>query len=157
MDGLFTVACEQAFGPFPFLAIFFPKQRACSQANLQNLKFLSHLCENQILQKSCSESSLLTIYTRGAWFQSCRPRYFILSVKRTVDNDSYISKLRSGFKYNCHKIGAEPGKSRDLHTCKERYNRLLPSPFFSLFFFFIFRNITVYIYCWTPEDMNWFA
>ena len=54
--------------------------------------------------------------------------------KRTVDNDSYISKLRSGFKHNCHKIGGEPGKSRDLHTCKERYNRRLPLPFFSFFF-----------------------
>ena len=55
----------------------------------QNLKFLSHLCENQILQKSCSESSLLTIYAGRAWFQSCRPRrlftvlYFFLRSSRS--------------------------------------------------------------------------
>ena len=45
-----------------------------------------------ILQKSCSESSLLTTNVRGPWIQSSRPRNFKLSVKRTVDNNSYIRK-----------------------------------------------------------------
>ena len=75
--------------------------------------------------------------------------------KRKVDNDSYIRKLRSGIKYNCHKSVL----NLENHAIYTHVRTATIDYFHYLFFslFFIFRNKAVYIYCWTPEDKNWCA
>ena len=50
------------------------------------------------------------------------------------------------FKYNCHKIGSEPGKSRDLRGAAIDYFHYLFSLSLFFFFYFIFENKAVYIY-----------
>ena len=87
-----------------------------------------------ILQKSCSESSLLTTNVRGPWIQSSRPRNFKLSVKRTVDNNSYIRKNEkrllntSHFIHTCNWCWT--WKSLDLRSAA--IVRLLPLSSFSV-------------------------
>ena len=52
---------------------------------------LSYLFCKKAVQKALSWQLIATNVT-GPWIQSSRPRHFKLSVKRTVDNNSYIRK-----------------------------------------------------------------
>ena len=89
---------------------------------------LSYLWENLILQKSCSESSLLTIYARGPWTPILDTSNFLWNEQLTIILIS--GKMRSGFYIHLSYNWCWTWKSRDLRS--PAIDGLLPLSSFSL-------------------------